>query len=516
MKYFGLHNIIFACVLTTSFHAQIDDEFQKKFEAANQFTDQKQYEVAKDLWIELAQQYPDNANLNYKTGYCLLNTFFQKREALDYLTKAEKNIQKKYSPIDYTITSAPIETHYYLARAYHHNYQIDSAIKYYRYFQNEGGRNHWLQSKIANALKQCNIAITLISHKKDYEMVNLGDEVNSDFADYNPCLTLDENTLFFTSKRTRTDKESVLNNDIFNPQDGQHFEDIYVSYKDIKNNTFTKRDLITNLEKRIVLKEGVIKSSLYKSATKENISPNIIIEFARLYGFQVDFQRDIRKNDSFQIIYEVFVDENGKIFENGNIIYANLILRGQYNQLYYFPKKNFNGHYDENGKSVKKALMKTPINGARLSSSFGMRKHPILGYNKMHRGTDFAAPEGTPIMASGDGVIVKAGWCGGGGNCVKIKHNKTYQTIYAHMKNFSNLAVPGNRVKQGQIIGYVGSTGLSTGPHLHYEVIENGKKINSQLLKLPPGKSLEGIDRKQFEIVRIKTDVLKSDLIASF
>ena len=287
-------------------------------------------------------------------------------------------------------------------------------------------------------------------------------------------------------------------------------------FKDIKKNTFAKRDIITNLEKKIVLKEGVIKSSLYKSATQEGISPNIIIEFARLYGFQVDFQRDIRKNDSFQIIYEIFVDENGKIFENGNIIYANLMLRGQYNQLYYFPKKNFNGHYDENGKSVKKALMKTPINGARLSSSFGMRKHPILGYNKMHRGTDFAAPEGTPIMASGDGVIIKAGWCGGGGNCVKIKHNKTYQTVYAHMKNFSNLAIPGNRIKQGQIIGYVGSTGMSTGPHLHYEVIENGKKINSQLLKLPPGKSLDGANRKYFEIVRIKTDVLKSDLVAKF
>ncbi len=286
--------------------------------------------------------------------------------------------------------------------------------------------------------------------------------------------------------------------------------------KDLAKNSFVEREIITNLEKKIVFKEGVIKSSLYKSATKENISANIVVEFARLYGFQIDFQRDIRKNDSFQIIYEIFVDENGKIFESGNIIYANLMLRGQYNQLYYFPKKNYDGHYDENGKSVKKALMKTPINGARLSSSFGMRKHPILGYNKMHRGTDFAAPEGTPIMASGDGIIMKAGWCGGGGNCVKIKHNKTYQTIYAHMKNFSNLAIPGNRVKQGQIIGYVGSTGMSTGPHLHYEVIENGKKINSQLLKLPPGKSLEGNNRKQFEIVRIKTDVLKSDLVANF
>ena len=287
-------------------------------------------------------------------------------------------------------------------------------------------------------------------------------------------------------------------------------------YKDLKKNSFVKKEIITNLEKKIVLKEGIIKSSLYRSATQENINPNVIIEFARLYGFQIDFQRDIRKNDSFQIIYEIFVDENDKVFENGNILYANLILSGQYNQLYYFPKKKFNGHYDENGKSIKKALMKTPINGARLSSSFGMRKHPILGYNKMHKGTDFAAPEGTPIMASGDGVITKAGWCGGGGNCVKIKHNKTYQTVYAHMKNFSNLAIPGNRVRQGQIIGYVGSTGLSTGPHLHYEVIENGKKINSQLLKLPPGKSLEGINRKNFEIVRIKTDVLKSDLIAKF
>ena len=287
-------------------------------------------------------------------------------------------------------------------------------------------------------------------------------------------------------------------------------------YKDIENKTFLKREIITNLQKKVILKEGVIKYSLYRSATQENINPNIIIEFARLYGFQVDFQRDIQKNDSFQLVYEIFVDETGEIFESGNIIYANLILRGQNNELYYFPKKNFDGHYNENGKSIKKALMKTPINGARLSSSFGMRKHPILGYNKMHRGTDFAAPEGTPIMASGDGVIMKAGWCGGGGNCVKIKHNKTYQTIYAHMKNFTKLAIPGKRIKQGQIIGYVGSTGMSTGPHLHYEVIENGKKINSQFLKLPSGKSLVGSNRKQFEIVRIKTDVLKSDLVSNF
>jgi len=286
--------------------------------------------------------------------------------------------------------------------------------------------------------------------------------------------------------------------------------------KDHTTGKFNKNIIVTNLIKKIVFKEGTIISSLYKSATDQGVVPNTIVEFARLYGFQVDFQRDIRKNDSFQIVYEVLIDEKNEIFGSGKIIYANLMLSGQNNQLYYFPKKNFDGHYDENGKSIKKALMKTPINGARLSSSFGMRKHPILGYNKMHRGTDFAASEGTPIMASGDGIILKAGWCGGGGNCVKIKHNKTYQTVYAHMKNFSKVAVPGKRVKQGEVIGYVGSTGLSTGPHLHYEVIENGKKINSQLLKLPPRKSLEGLSREQFEIVRIKTDVLKSNLIERF
>jgi len=283
--------------------------------------------------------------------------------------------------------------------------------------------------------------------------------------------------------------------------------------KNLETNELKKEEIVTNLTKKLVLREGVIKSSLYNSAIKQKINPNVIIEFARLYGFQVDFQRDIRKNDSYQIIYETFIDENNEVFSTGEIIYANLVLRGQTNQLYFYPNKKSRGHYDVNGKSIKKALMKTPINGARLSSPFGMRKHPILGFNKMHRGTDFAAPIGTPIMASGDGIVIKAGWCGGGGNCVKIKHNTTYQTIYAHMSKFSNLAVPGSRIKQGQVIGYVGSTGMSTGPHLHYEVIENGKKVNSQKLKLPPGKSLKGPIREEFEIVRIKTDVLKSDLI---
>ena len=159
--------------------------------------------------------------------------------------------------------------------------------------------------------------------------------------------------------------------------------------------------------------------------------------------------------------------------------------------------------------------MKTPINGARLSSKFGLRKHPILGFNKMHRGTDFAAPKGTPIMASGDGKIIRARWCGGGGNCIKIKHNSTYSTVYAHLSKFARITKEGARVRQGQIIGYVGSTGMSTGAHLHYEVIENGRKINSQKLKLPSGKILKGKERELFEITKIRIDVIKSELIAN-
>jgi murein DD-endopeptidase MepM/ murein hydrolase activator NlpD len=283
--------------------------------------------------------------------------------------------------------------------------------------------------------------------------------------------------------------------------------------RNINTDSFDKKIIITNLNERTIFKEGKILSSLYKTGMDLNIQPNIIVEFARIYGFQVDFQRDIKKNDSFQIMYTVFEDDNGKIFETGDVVFSNLKLSGVNSSLYYFNKKGSEGHYDKNGKSAKKALMKTPINGARLSSSFGMRKHPIDNYNKMHRGTDFAAPMGTPIMASGDGVVVRARWCGGGGNCIKIKHNSTYQTIYAHMSKFVRGMKVGLRVKQGQIIGYVGSTGKSTGPHLHYEVIENGKKINSQTLKLPSGKALKNKDRELFEIQKIKLDVLKSELI---
>ena len=276
----------------------------------------------------------------------------------------------------------------------------------------------------------------------------------------------------------------------------------------------TSKKIITKLYKRKILAENIIIKNLYSSAIKAKINPDTIIEFARIFGFEIDFQRDIRKNDYFKIVYDKFFDENREFVKSGPIFYAHMSVNGREITLYKFGNDKNYGYFDINGKSVEKALMKTPINGARLSSSFGMRKHPILGFTKMHKGTDFAAKSGTPIMASGSGTIVLAKWCGGGGNCIKIKHNSTYATIYAHMKSFARGIKKGKKVKQGQIIGYVGSTGMSTGPHLHYEVLINGKKVNSQKLKLPSGKVLKDNERKMFEIHRIKTDVLIAEMIS--
>ena len=271
--------------------------------------------------------------------------------------------------------------------------------------------------------------------------------------------------------------------------------------------------IITRLYKKIVIAENIILKNLYSSAIDAKMNPDTIIEFARIFGFEIDFQRDIRKNDYFKILFEKYLDENGEYIKSGSIIYAHMMVNNRDITLYKFGDDKEYGYFDIDGKSVEKALMKTPINGARLSSPFGKRKHPILGYTKLHTGTDFAAPSGTPIMASGTGTVTRAKWCGGGGNCIKIKHNSTYETIYAHMKSFAKSIKVGKKVRQGQIIGYVGSTGMSTGPHLHYEVIINGKKANSQKLKLPSGKILKNQERQKFEIHRIKTDVMIAELI---
>ena len=304
-------------------------------------------------------------------------------------------------------------------------------------------------------------------------------------------------------------------------KNAQNVEIVRINYPISKTTSVTidkKREKIhikknvTQLFKKNFVVTGKITNSLYASATKEDVEPNIIIEFARIFGFEVDFQRDIRKGDDFEIMFERYYDDRRKAIKTGKILYAYLNVNNQKIKLYRFEKKGSTGYYDSNGKSIVKALMKTPINGARLSSGFGKRKHPILGFTKHHNGTDFAAPTGTPIMASGNGTVIKAGWCGNGGNCVRIRHNSSYTTGYGHLSKFATKT--GRRVRQGQIIGYVGNTGMSTGPHLHYTVKYNGKFINSQKLKLPSGKILKGEERKLFEVERIKLDVKLAEILS--
>jgi murein DD-endopeptidase MepM/ murein hydrolase activator NlpD len=272
-------------------------------------------------------------------------------------------------------------------------------------------------------------------------------------------------------------------------------------------NVFDISKVVLKLNKKEIVLSNTIKNNLYSSAVEAGLEPNIIVEFANIFGFEVDFQRDIRRGDTFEVYYEQFVDDNNIVRRTGKIIYASMYVNNKEISLYNFKYNNETGFYDVDGKSVIKTLMKTPINGARLSSSFGMRKHPILGFNKLHQGTDFAAPNGTPIMASGNGVVVMAQKYKGYGNYILLKHNSTFKTAYAHLSKYGRGVRKGVRVIQGQIIGYVGSTGMSTGPHLHYEVIKNGKKINSQRLKLPTGKILNNEARNKFEVERIKIDV---------
>ena len=282
----------------------------------------------------------------------------------------------------------------------------------------------------------------------------------------------------------------------------------YIYYRN-KTDDYEVRLNQKNLEKVNFLAKGVIVNSLFASAQKIDVDAEVIVEFARIFGFEIDFQRDIRKNDEFKIFYERFEDDEGENFKNGNILFAYLKNSGREIKLYrYKDSKNNIGYFTPDGKSIEKALMKTPINGARLSSGFGFRKHPILGYNKLHQGTDFAARRGTPVMASGSGTIERASWFGAYGKYIRIRHNSTYKTAYAHLSKFGRNIKAGKKVRQGQIIGYVGSTGRSTGPHLHYEVLVNNKRINSQRLKLPSGKKLSKNEMGNFNLEKQRIDQL--------
>lgn len=332
-------------------------------------------------------------------------------------------------------------------------------------------------------IREATLLIKSLAQKFDPKRLKPGDHVKIIFKADN-------------TSNSKTKNENLR--DLYSVSIIPSLHDTYIVSKTLNNKYLTKK--LRKIDKRTThLSTGVIKSSLYKSALKSNIPPQIIMELIRIYSWDVDFQRDFQRGDSFRVLYEKYTLENGHFSRYGNILYSNLILREKKNPLYRFDQANTKAdYYDPNGRSARKALMRTPINGARLSSGYGRRKHPILGYSKMHRGLDFAAPIGTPIFAAGNGKIAYKGWHKTYGNYLKIRHNSTYITVYAHLSKFHRITKSGARVKQGQVIGYVGTTGRSTGPHLHYEIIKSGRKTNPLKIKMPSGLRLKGSILKKF------------------
>ncbi len=267
---------------------------------------------------------------------------------------------------------------------------------------------------------------------------------------------------------------------------------------------FAGQEVMRPLTQSTRFVSGKIESSLFESARDANIRPEIVVELIRLFSYDVDFQRDVQPGDSFDVLYDRDMDENGRVARTGAIRYAALTIGNERKELFRFnpPGDNEPGYFDQQGHAAQKALMKTPVDGAKLSSRFGMRKHPILGYTRMHKGLDFATPTGTPVMAAGQGFVEMAGWNGAYGKYIRIRHNDGYSTAYGHLSGFGKGLRKGTRVRQGQIIGYTGSTGRSTGPHLHYEVLVYGNQVNPQGMNLPTAQALSGSGLAQFKKLR--------------
>lgn len=289
----------------------------------------------------------------------------------------------------------------------------------------------------------------------------------------------------------------------------QRFEEMKIKLNPIKTLVVARADdgFASRIDKKKVnkvvkAKRAEVKVSLYGSAAKAGIPKNVVANAIRIYSWNVDFQRDIRPNDKLEVMYESYETKDGHVAELGDILYAKLTLAGREIPLYRFEMNDGRvDYFKPDGTSIKRTLMKTPVDGARMSSGYGMRRHPVLGYNKMHKGVDFAAPTGTPIYAAGDGVVEKSGRNGGYGKYIRIRHNSKIKTAYAHMSRIKKSVKTGARVKQGQVIGYIGSTGRSTGPHLHYEVLLNGRQVNPRSVKLPVGEELSGKDKQKFKTV---------------
>jgi murein DD-endopeptidase MepM/ murein hydrolase activator NlpD len=337
--------------------------------------------------------------------------------------------------------------------------------------------------------RQAYEAIEALGKNFDPRRLKVGQELQVAFAP-KPAKSKSDTKLISIQIRTDVDRDVIT----------QRSEDGFVS-----------REILRELQKSHVRSVGTINDSLYLSARRSGMPISVLMEMIRIFSWDVDFQRDIQRGDTFEIFFEKYSDDSGEALKYGKVLYASMTLSGT--QVALYRHKLADGavdYFNEKGQSARKALLRTPVNGARLSSRYGKRRHPVLGYTKMHRGLDFAAPRGTPVMAGGDGVIEMSQRNGSFGKYVRIRHNNNYKTAYAHLKGYGRGIKRGKRVRQGQIIGYIGTTGRSTGPHLHYEILKNGRQINPLRLKLPTGRKLKGKALAHFQKVRTSTDHAKA------
>jgi murein DD-endopeptidase MepM/ murein hydrolase activator NlpD len=271
---------------------------------------------------------------------------------------------------------------------------------------------------------------------------------------------------------------------------------------------FTAQDAFKKLEAHYHRAGARIDSSLYLAAMQAGIPARVVVQLIHMFSYEVDFQRDIKSGDSFEVYYNYYYTPDGKPAKEGDIAYAAMHLLGRTIALYRYqpPDEDTPDYFDARGQSAKSMLMKTPVDGARISSGFGMRFHPVLGYTRMHKGIDFAVPTGTPVMAAGAGTIQQARWENGFGNFVLLNHGYGYATAYGHLSRFAPGIHPGTHVRQGQVIAYSGATGLATGPHLHYEIRINGVQVNPASVKVARGRILGGRQLRDFEINRLHVD----------
>ena len=415
-------------------------------------------------------------NIHYKFSLILLSGFLITIVTAYYLAMNYGNIEK-YQNID-TTKIQPLNT---LEKD---SPELKIAYTYKKQYEmQEGETFSQILSKTELNDSEIQEIIKLTKEKVDLNKLNIGTKIET-------LSSIKNGNLFIQNIIIYPNKES----EIFILRNSNKFE--------IKSNQL-------KLYPELVYQEVEIQNSIFESLTNVDTPENIIMEFVQLFSFDIDFQREIRQGNKIKIFYKKFNDQKRNLIKTGSIYFAEIQLHNHSYELYRYENNNEKllGYFDGKGKSATKALMKTPINGARLSSGYGMRKHPILGYNKKHQGVDFAAPKGTPIMAAGTGHIEFVGNNGGAGKYIRIKHMNGYKTAYAHLSKYESGISKNVKVKQGQTIGYVGSTGLSTGPHLHYEVWFNGKRINPMTMKLPSGKKLENNDLKIFLNLKEEVDM---------